>query len=188
MDSLEERWYELDFAVSRSMRYHAKRRRFFETCLQIVRVIIAVAGAGTVAAVFGDSARITVVFGIIVGVAAAVDLVFEFARRAMNYDHLYRCFAGLSAEIAEADQASEPQCKKLSAKKRHIEMEEPTALDVLNVISSNEVRESRGFGYKYHVRYWQGLFAQFGDFGKQDFPKVSIALLDKSDEKKPSVH
>jgi uncharacterized membrane protein YuzA (DUF378 family) len=188
MDSLEERWYELDFAVSRSLRYHAKRRRFFETCLQIVRVIIAVAGAGTVAAVFGESAKITITFGIIVGIAASIDLVFEFARRTMTYDHLYRCFADLYAEIAESDQNSEAQYKKMLSKRRLIEREEPTAYDVLSVVVSNEVLESRGYDFKYKVGYWQGVFAQFGDFGKQDFPKISTVVLDGSPPTNTLVH
>jgi hypothetical protein len=189
MDTLEQRWYELDFSVSRSLRYHAKRRRFFETWLQIIRVITAFAGAGTVATLFGDKASgTTAIFGAVVAAAAAIDLVFEFARRSMIYDHLYRCFADLGAEIAEADQSSEAEYKKLLSKRRQIEREEPTGLDVLNVICSNEVRESKGYDYKYKVRYLQGLFAQFGDFGKQDFPKVSTIALDKLPPPKASVH
>jgi hypothetical protein len=105
----------------------------------------------------------------------------------MTYDHLYRCFADLSAEIAEADQNHEPTYKRLLSKKRLFEREEPTTLDVLSVIVSNEILESRGYGFKYKVGCWQSLFAQFGDFGKQDFPKVITVTLEKLPPK-TSVH
>jgi hypothetical protein len=170
VSDLEEKFNQLDFAVSRSLRYTAKRRAFFERCNQVVRAVIAICGAGTVAAVFGDG-NVVVYFGAIVGLAAAADLVFEFSKRTMTYDHLYRCFADLGIELATAER-TEQSHRLLLTKRLQIEKDEPTSLDVLNVICSNDELEARGYDHRYKVRYWQKLLCQFGDFGEQDFPLI----------------
>jgi len=170
VSDLEEKFNQLDFAVSRSLRYAAKRRAFFERCNQIVRAIIAICGAGTVAAVFGDGGAV-VYFGAIVGFAAAIDLVFEFSKRTMTYDHLYHCYADLGIEMATAGR-TELDYRLFLTKRLQIEKHEPTSLDVLNVVCSNDELEARGYEHRYKVRYWQKFFCQFGDFGKQDFPLI----------------
>jgi hypothetical protein len=168
---LEADWYKLEFGIARSLRYTAKRRAFFEKWGQLVRIITAIAGAGTVATVFHDAPVTTTVFGALVGFAAAIDLVFEFSKRAMSYDHLYRCYADLGVKIATSHQ-TEANYKSLVVDRLIIEKDEPTSLDVLNVICSNDELEARGYDYKYKVGFWQRLFSQFGNIGKQNFAIV----------------
>jgi hypothetical protein len=170
----EENWYRLEFGVARSLRYTAKRRAFFEKCNQIVRAIIAIAGAGTVATVFHEKSNAPLFFGAVVGFTAAIDLVFEFSKRTMTYDHLYRCYADLGIEIAKTDRTEE-NYRLLLIKRLQIEKDEPTSLDVLNVVCSNDELEARGHDHRYKVRFWQKLFCQFGSFGAQDFPLIEAS-------------
>ena len=170
MDDLESKFYQLEFAVSRSMRYMAKRRSFFLTLNQCVRIITAIGGAGTVASIFGDQPAIAV-FGGIVGFGAAVDLVFEFAKRAMTYDHLFRCYADLGIDIAKSPR-SDDAYRLLLERRLLIERDEPDSLDVLNVVCANDELEARGFDHRYLVRRWQRRFCQLGDIGEQSFPQI----------------
>jgi hypothetical protein len=173
-DGLAADWRELSFSVARALRYHAKRRAFFERCNQLTRALSAIFGAGTVAAVVKGIPWITGTMGAMVGIATALDLVFDFSRRAMIFDDLYRRFADLSVEIVSAEPSHEA-VRRITIKKLLIEKEEPTLLSILNVVCSNEERVARGYTDVYGLTFWQERLCQFWDIGPFKFELVPVS-------------
>jgi hypothetical protein len=156
-------WYQLDFSIARSLRYHAKRRSFFQRCNQLTRALIAITSAGAIAAFVADNAGgAVVVLGVIVGLATALDLVFDYSQRAMDYDGLYRRFADLNIRWASVDRTLE-NYRLLTVERLIIEKEEPTVLAVLNVICCNEELKARDFDFHYKVGQWQKMFCEVID-------------------------
>jgi hypothetical protein len=173
---LEDQWYELSFSIARSLRYHAKRRAFFERCNQLTRALSAIFGAATVAAVIKGVPWITATMGAAVGISTALDLVFDFSRRAMLFDDLYRRFADLSVEIVSCDPSPE-NVRRIMIKRLLIEKEEPTLLSILNVLCSNEERIARGYPDVYKLGFWQKRLCQFWDIGPFKFELISTMNL-----------
>lgn len=167
---LEGRWYQLDFAVGRSLRYHAKRRAFFEHCNHWTRAISAIAGFGTVAMVIQGFHWATITAGTIVGIATALDLVFDYSKRTMAYDDLYRRFADLGIKISDTSHTAE-NYRQLVTERRKIEKEEPTVMIVLDAVCHNEERKSRGFDDTYKINPMQKMLCQCFDF---DGDKISL--------------
>lgn len=192
MSELDKQWYKLEFAVARSLRYHSKRRAFFERCNQVSRAVVVVSGAGSAFAAFAYDSMLRneqqanvhahslswfLCLSIVVATAAGLDLIFEFSRRAMTYDHLYRCFADLSVDIARADK-SEQSFRELYVRRLLLEKDEPTPLDVLNVVCSNEELQARGFAKGRKIHWWQNAFKQFFSLPPFDFTAEVVLTPD----------
>jgi hypothetical protein len=171
-EEIKERLIALDFEVHKSIRYHAKRRSFFDNCNNLTRAISAIFAAGAIVSIVGGSYLATIVVAALLAVISAVDLVIDFSRRARVYDDLYREFCELSANIEENPVCGEEHVRMFAAQKLRIQAKEPTGLDVLNVICANEELEGRGYDYKYRIRWWQSLLRHFISLPPSTFPKV----------------
>jgi hypothetical protein len=177
-EGVAERLTALDFEVHKSIRYHAKRRSFFDKCNNITRAASAIFAAGAVVSVVGGSPIVITVVAISIAVLSSIDLVIDYSRRARIYDDLYRDFCELAATIEEHPHPREAQVRTWAAKKLRIQAKEPTSLDVLNVICANEELEGRGYPYKYRVRWWQRPFKNFFDLPPYDFPEVKSRMAE----------
>lgn len=171
MSEAEESWYQLGFGVARSLRYHAKRRAFFERCDHLTRAITAIAGFGTVGSVLNGFHVAAIVAGSIVGVMTALDLVFDYSRRASVYDGLYRRFADLGVRVAGAVH-SDANYRTFDVERLLIEKEEPTKLSVLDVLCANEELKARDFGYSHKVTLLQRSFCEILDLPPLTFDRV----------------
>ncbi len=170
-NDLEDRWYQLEFIIARSLRYHAKRRAFFERCNQMTRALSAIFSAGAIISVVKHSEWATIASGAIVGIANALDLVFDFSKRAMVYDDLYRRFADLGIKLALTERSDE--CYRQFVKDRLlIEKEEPTLLVVLNAICYNEELKARGYDFLYRISPAQKLLRHFFDIREDDIQRI----------------
>ena len=79
------------------------------------------------------------------GAYGFIDLVVGFSERARKHDELYRRFTNLAAEIVRAGRPISLEIENdLKAKRLLIEADEPTALEVLNVLCHNAEAEAKG--------------------------------------------
>jgi len=169
----------LEFAVHKSIRYHGKRRAFFDGLHNAAMVTVAMGGSAAFAALLTEgTASIGVnlplyVSGIIAAVSA-FDLVLGFPTRARVHDSLYRRYCDLAAEIASAQNPDEITKTRWGERRLLIEKDEPTPVDALNVICHNQEAEARGYtiddGVLVRIRWWQVLFSQFLTLPPNSFP------------------
>jgi hypothetical protein len=86
---------------------------------------------------------------------------------------LRREFAELLAEMEERPATSDTEYRRFSAKRLKIQVREPPAIEVLNVVCVNEELEGRGYDYRYQVTRPQFLLRNFFSWNARDFPRVS---------------
>lgn len=150
-EEVETALHYLSFGLAVSLRYHAKRWRWFEGLHNLAAatsILSATAAFATVISEYGDVGK-----WIAINLAAvtALDLVMGFGRRATTHSELYQRFSALAAEIARAPSISAADVRNWTADRLLLEASEPPSLGTLNVICHNEEVEARGLGDE-HLR------------------------------------
>ena len=166
----------LMFNIRRSVRYHTKRKCFFEGCYRLVLFAGLLAGPATVAIhemapweMAGLIPSLTVSF------LFAICLVGGLLDKAVLHNNLIRELTSLEKELDGARNNLTPE---LIARFRddvlHTEAREPPVLQVLNFICHNEL--SLAIGYKqnelYQVRFHQRLLRHFIDWRPDNIQQV----------------
>jgi hypothetical protein len=150
-----------DFAVHVGMRYHAKRRAWFDWLHRVAMVIAALGSSAAAAALYGGLVGAAEGLVTAVAVAAACELAFGLAERGRSADALYRRYTALAATIAEA-KSVDPDLLRLWEKRRLlIRADCEERLLVLHRICYNLEAEARGYDSDalYSVKPWQRLLA-----------------------------
>lgn len=158
----EAKLTQLEFSVAVSIRYHARRRAWFDGLARWPSVVSLVAGSAAFVSISQGLPALATVASAATAIFGGANLVFGFAERARRHDDLVRKFTLLAAEIAEATSPSRADVRRWHGAKIRIEAEEPTPNNVLNVLCHNEEAEARGYGpdHIYQVRWWQRAMAQ----------------------------
>lgn len=162
----------LDFSVHVSLRYHAKRRAWFDSMHRLSMVISAVGGSAALATIASSEPFAAAMISLVVALSGAFNVAFAPAEKARKYDELYRRFAALAAEITGTKAPRADDMQAWQAKKLTIEADEPTVIDILNVICHNAEAQARGYSlnHQYPVRWYQHLFAQIITLPPNDWP------------------
>lgn len=158
----------LDFGVHKSIRYHVKRRAFFDVMHRVAMLIAVIGGSAAFFALIGEKTEVGQIAALTVAIATALDLVFAFPENAREHDKLAERFSDLAVELALAQSGAVDgrRLAELKGKRLALERGEPTALDALNVICHNEEAEARGYDRDqiYRVGWGQKIFAQLITF------------------------
>lgn len=165
MEILERSLHDLLFGIRRSIRYHHRRRAFFDRLDQITNMVSVIFGS---AAVYGvleqDYKSLALVAAGLVTVLSAVNLVLGSAQRARAHSDFARQFIDLEKRLLVSE-LHQTVLHDVTAARLTIEAEEPPVLHVLNVICHNE--QMRAMGYPKEelvkVHWWQRAFAQMMD-------------------------
>jgi hypothetical protein len=152
----------LDFSIHVSMRYHARRRAWYDRFHRLTMLIIAIAGSAGVASIYGGLLVEAEYLAIAVAVAGALELAFSLPERARVEDALYRRFTLLAAEIADAPAIGDFDLRAWEAKRLLIRADADDRLEVLRRICHNLEAEARGYPLerRYRLWPWQRLMAQ----------------------------
>jgi len=162
-DDLDTAWYQLQFAVRRSIRYHQRRRGFFERLDKLGNVLaVLFASVVIVGALAAHSTVLVVVASLLVTVVATVNLGIGSSRKAWLHADLARRFVELERQLlATPDTAL---LRQLQAERVSIEAEEPPILRVLDTLCHNELLRAEGQPEgRAHVGFWQRTLAQVFD-------------------------
>ena len=166
----EQRW-ELLFSVRLSIRYHSRRRGFYEGLHSWVVFAALVFGSATFVAfgtAIGDGWPLwaKLLPALVVTVLAAADQAFGFMRKAWLHNDLSAEFTRLEQDMTRAGEFPiEAELHGFSGRRLDIEAREPPLKHVLNIICHNEVMRAEGFPPEKLVElgFWQRALAQLVD-------------------------
>lgn len=138
-ESLEDKWDALLFGVRRSVRYHERRRHFFDSWNRVTSAISVVFGSAAIATLLEGADKIwTVAAALAVTITSTVDLVVGTARQSWVHADLAKQFIDLEQEIVGSP-ATERNLIKYTSKRLEIEKEEPPVKRVLDIIAHNDM-------------------------------------------------
>ncbi|HUK58352.1 MAG TPA: hypothetical protein VLV50_03910 [Stellaceae bacterium] len=151
----------LDFAIHVGMRYHAKRRAWFDWLHRVAMVVAALGSSAAVAALYGGLIGAAEGLVIAVAIAAASELAFGFAERGRSAHSLYRRYTALAGTIAEANSVDPDLLRRWEQRRLLIRADCEERLLVLHRICYNLEAEARGYDDTalYRVKPWQRLLA-----------------------------
>lgn len=171
-NSPEPKYWGLLFGVRRSVRYHNRRRDFYERFHGFV-LFVAVAGGSTTIAAFGSEltaalpTAVKLLAPAAVTLAAISDLVVGSMRKAWLHADLARRFIVLEQKLVA--QQAEPTADALLEVERErlaIEADEPPIRRVLDTLCHNELWRAMGYPESQvaPVSFFQRVFAHYFDF------------------------
>ncbi len=141
----QERLAALDFSVGLSIRYHGKRKRFFESLHHSCAALTVLFSSSTFAALISkpeiSALAQTLSFGM--AVASALDIVLDFSGKAVFYRDLKNRFTELAMRL-NAPEAPE-RISELENERLSIERDEPDEYGALSVICHDEESMARGW-------------------------------------------
>lgn len=164
-EDLSLRWHKQLFGIRRSIRYHLRRRAFFERLDQLSNMCSVIFGSTAIYGILDTNAKtLAIASSAAVTVLASINLVVGSAQRARAHSDFVRQYIELE-KIMLAPESEE--CLLTVIKNRlSIEAGEPPVLHVLNSICHNELM--RTMGYKKEdmakISLTQRLFSQIFDY------------------------
>jgi hypothetical protein len=170
-EQAEERWSDLLFAVRRSIRYHVRRRQFFDRFKFFTGFFSVISGGGTVVSVLSSTPTssktvLIVIFGSLVGILSAIDLVVGCSNASREHHDLARAFSDLEKDMVSAE-ANPTREHLIGFSNRRIEIEknERPKLGILDAQCHNELVRAYGHedGQAVKIMWYQGVFAHFID-------------------------
>lgn len=146
-----DRLYELRFAVDKSLRYHQRRRGFYELIHRWISIGVILAGSAAIATDWPKSA------GVLSVILGTLDFVFGYSHRARDHEALYRRFTDLSIK-ARSSSLDDSAITELENERDRIEADEPPIYWLLEADCDNETTIAWGLDQKnglVHLTNWQ---------------------------------
>lgn len=175
---LKNERHDLLFDIRRSVRYHNRRRRFFDRFHLVTNAISVIFGSATIFVVLSALGNgYAVAAAAVVTIFSALDLVVGTSRMARLHDDLYRRFIALEQKVIAVaeEKVTEEDLSQFTSERLAIEADEPPVLRVLDSLCYNELARAMGYGHQdfVKVRWYQRLFSQFVDIGEHRITKQS---------------
>lgn len=158
MGELSDEQYGLLFSVRRSIRYHDRRRAFFERLHRLTGALtILLAGSVLFDIAGADTPPWLLALGLASAILAAADMVVGYASHAAIHRDLRGRFVDLEMRMLSS-QIDDNAWSQYRLERLRIERDEPPAYRALDLLCHNEVMMSEG--YKQDSEH----FAQVGWF------------------------
>lgn len=139
MDDPSGDLWKLTFRVDKSMRYHQRRRAFFDRCHRWVMFAVILSGS----AAFADLVDPT--YAAVAGaLLAALDLTLGFGMKARDHQLLYQRFAELHRKLRGRPETPAKAVDALRDECFMIEADEPPTMVALEVDCHNETARAWG--------------------------------------------
>lgn len=163
---LTDEWHALLFDVRRSVRYHNRRRAFYDRLDQISNMLSVMLGSTAIYGVLEQSWKTIalVALGLVTGLSA-INLVLASSQRARLHFDLVRRFVELEKMMVKAVPSKE-SLSEFTEARLTIEMDEPPVLRVLDALCYNEQARSMGYSDSYlaQIGWFQRQLAPFIDW------------------------
>lgn len=165
--SLSDEQYGLLFDIRRSVRYHDRRRAFYEQ-LHHVTSLMTILMAGSVLFDLGKSGQTAswlMVLSVVAALLAAADMVIGYSRRATVHAGLRGRFADLEIAMLCGGK-TDAEWEGYQRDRLLIEKDEPAVYKVLDLLCRNELLVAEGFTLQQHasqfarINWWQKLTSQ----------------------------
>jgi hypothetical protein len=166
------------FDVRRSIRYHTRRRLFFDRINKWSDAITAISGSGTIISILSNTGSLTptTVLAAITAVTSVINLVFDTKGNARSHHDFARKFIQLEKELIKKN-ITETELESLIAQRLDIEAEEPPVLRVLDSMCHNELLKAMGYEKAEFLKISiiQSFLSPFIDFFPSQISKTSNA-------------
>lgn len=166
-EELQDQAHELLFGVRRSVRYHGRRRAFFDRFNLLVNAVVLVMGSATVYGVLkAGHEHVALIAAGIVTALSAINLAGGSARQALLHRDLARNFIALERKIVAAPIPDQAMLAAWTTERLEIEEDEPPKLHVLDCICHNDLMRAMGYSPKEFARvgWLQRMLANVCDF------------------------
>lgn len=155
MAELAEDFDALRFNVARSIRYHDKRRGYFDFLGKFLQYVSLLGSSAAVATLIGstmpefDVATITIKVPLLISAATAcvtlLNLMIGCAGKMESHTKFRNQFHDLMIAIDEVGEPAVEDMRKLNRRRVDIEKEEPSISDWLNKLMFNETVDALGY-------------------------------------------
>ncbi|MGY3036151.1 hypothetical protein ACVIIV_005321 [Bradyrhizobium sp. USDA 4354] len=142
----EDEYYDVSFAVSKSRRYHAKMFEFYDWAHNLARVATALTGTASFFVLLATDVggvRTAKYLTAIVAIAATMDSIFRYQKKARRHEKLTRKFTELAQRIATWE-ATPTNLKKAKTDRLKIEATERPVRRLIDLQAQNEEARARG--------------------------------------------
>jgi hypothetical protein len=159
--SPEERLEALRFNVARSLRYHDKRRAFFDLLGKALQMLALLGSSAAVLALVKESQSefFAVLFSAVAAGSSLLNLVIGTTSKLEAYTKLKNRFLDLEGKIEAVRVADEETVQRLQDERYQIEKDEPAISNWLNKVVYNETVDALGYDqtHKHSVRWYHHL-------------------------------
>lgn len=184
--------YKTEFAISRLIRYHGKRQRFFDGLHRMVSFINALAGSSAFVSIISGLPVVAAWLTAIVAVSSALDSVVGFSERARLYADQRSKYYDLYCDIV-ACKAEKFNSDHFRERRLRIDRDSPPPMRVLDVIARNEEDISRGYSRidTIYINWFRRLLRHVVDLPPAEWKTIAqigkkntirTALTDKTEE------
>lgn len=173
---LENNWEGLLFDIRRSVRYHNRRRAFYDRLDQFTNVISLIFGSTAIYSTLADISNIwAVLSGAVVTIFSAINLVVGSSQRSRSHFDFAKSFVELETKMIAIVAPTEQQLREITAQRLSIEKDEPPVLRVLDCICYNEQLLAMDFSTDQMIKisFFQRMVAQFFDWRTNTLCRVS---------------
>lgn len=162
--ALQDKFDDLLFGIRRSIRYHNRRRSFYDRLHKFNTIIAVVGGSAVIATILGKlGASWPLAFSVVITISAAVDLALNSSQAARFHHDLSRKYFDIEKEMIAGQEPSDQDLVAWTERRLTIEADEPPVLHVLNTICHNELCRALGYGNPVNLSWLQRLFSNFFD-------------------------
>lgn len=161
---LADRWWATLFSVRRSIRYHQRRRAFYDRLDQLSNMLSLIFGSAAIYGVLEDNAKnVALLASATVTVVSSINLVVGSAQRGRAHADLMRKYVELEKRMLGHE--TEERLLEIDAGRLSIEAEEPPVMHVLNAICHNETMRAMGYKKKDlpEIGWFQSFVSQILD-------------------------
>lgn len=165
------------FDLRRSVRYHNRRRAFFDRLDQMTNVFSLVFGSSAIYGVLskaGNNDNWAMLSAAVVTIFSALNLVVGSSRRAREHFDFARKFFELEQKLISIPEVSEMVLREITVERLSIEKDEPPVLRVLDSICYNDQLLSMDYppDQMVVIGFWQRQLSQFMDFRADKLRKI----------------
>lgn len=173
--NLTDNWEGLLFDIRRSVRYHNRRRAFFDRLDQTTNVLSLIFGSAAIYGVLSQAnPNWAVLSAAVVTIFSAVNLVVGSSQRARAHFDFARKYFELEQKMILVPDASEEVVREMTVERLSIEKDEPPVLRVLDSICYNEQLLAMDYPEDQMVRvgFWQRFLSPVMDFQASKLRKM----------------
>jgi hypothetical protein len=161
MPDWNERYHNLEYDSAVAMRYHGRRKEFFDALSRLDPALSVLFGGTAFAAVIKGYETVGAYAALLVAATSAVNLAFGLGERGRRHEGLFQRWGALRAKLAALAENDDVALRSLEVVRAEIDAESPWQLKVLSVLCENEEKAVRRDGSLYHVGTVQRTFANW---------------------------
>ncbi|MDP8176370.1 hypothetical protein QJU83_02280 [Pasteurella skyensis] len=152
----------LSFSLERSMRYHSKRRAFFNFWERFTNFISIVLSSGAIYAFSQNHPKFAITSSLVLTIFSALTLVIGFSEKAREHLEFELSFANLKKRLLLSDK-SQKLIDEIRAEINMLDAKESEPLTVLEQICYNEqvIADGLSDDLLTPITWYQRLFAQY---------------------------